>query len=787
MILRNGRRNYTSVRTCLNLLDGTAAGNGRRRGVFNESDFSVGGGGSRSGEKDTWAFGQAALRAVPYEVPVVSRGYAVGAFEGAAEGVERIEAALVGDLGEVQVGIVDQPAGFRDPAFAHVVTDAYAEVPAKKTAKVAFRHFQAACQFAESEVFRHVAEEVLMHALDKNLRLSFPDARLGCAGRAAADRQEFVKHESKPESQLVVDACLLEAGLQGAIHEVFEELESPRREINTKVLQRCQSGGIRHFERHEEPVQPILFEVEVMVELVGKHQDGLSLDQSNHLAIHADRTGGLQIDDEDESVVVIERLPQCPQKFRGLAREQENVVRNGQFRVRHAAVVVLHPRDGGGFALESPEIHQKSIPLNKRREGIFFNNHAYGNLTSEMNLKTKKMGMGVIGCGSRPRHLVRQLLAAGSAIEVRALFDPAPAAREAALKDFGAGTRVCSSAEELVEAKGVDWVMVASPNCFHKDHVLAALAAGKHVFCEKPLATTAEDCLAIRDAWEKSGRRFFFGFCLRYSPFYRNLHEILASGKIGQILSFEFNETLGFNHGGYIMGNWRRHREMAGTHLLEKCCHDIDLANWFTASLPVRAASFGGLSFFRPEHERHIVRLGRNDRGDQAYQVWEDFGRVNPFTAHKSIVDHQVAILEYASGVKGTFHTNCNAGIPERRFYILGSEGAIRADALSGKLEYKPVGFEVPTTLFDCTSGGGHHGGDEFLLADFASCMLEQKSPSVGIEEGIEAAFACFGIDEALDAGTVVNLLPRWRQAGIDPSKPSGQRRCSAQLASVGP
>ena len=64
------------------------------------------------------------------------------------------------------------------------------------------------------------------------------------------------------------------------------------------------------------------------------------------------------------------------------------------------------------------------------------------------------------------------------------------------------------------------------------------------------------------------------------------------------MISMEFNETLGFNHGGFIMGDWRRLTENSGTHLLEKCCHDIDLVNWMLESIPVKVASFGGVNFF---------------------------------------------------------------------------------------------------------------------------------------------------------------------------------------------
>jgi len=81
-----------------------------------------------------------------------------------------------------------------------------------------------------------------------------------------------------------------------------------------------------------------------------------------------------------------------------------------------------------------------------------------------------------------------------------------------------------------------------------------------------------------------TGRLFNIGLTLRYSPHYRKIKQLLESGAVGDIISMEFNETLDFNHGGYIMGNWRRLREYAGTHLLEKCCHDIDLVNWMVGS-----------------------------------------------------------------------------------------------------------------------------------------------------------------------------------------------------------
>ena len=379
--------------------------------------------------------------------------------------------------------------------------------------------------------------------------------------------------------------------------------------------------------------------------------------------------------------------------------------------------------------------------------------------------------IGVIGCGGRIRGVLGNILKAApeGRLRITAAYDTDPLSYEALEKDFGGGWRRCASEEALARDPEVDWVFIGSWNSQHALQAILALKAGKHVFCEKPLATSLEDCLAIREAVAKSGRTFAFGLVLRYSPHYQRIREVLDSGVLGRLVSFEFNETLGFNHGGYIFGNWRRSRANAGTHLLEKCCHDLDLANWFAGALPVRAASFGGRDFFKPEEAGAMRRVGQNENGIQAYCEWADPHRVNPFEAGADILDNQVCIIEYGNGVRCTFHTNCNTAIPERRFYICGTEGTLRADLHTGTLEVKRIGWETKVEKIDTGADGGHGGGDEEMAARMARVLLEGAAPLAGVEEGIRSAVAAFGIDQAADEGRVTDLLPLWKQAGINP------------------
>jgi len=380
----------------------------------------------------------------------------------------------------------------------------------------------------------------------------------------------------------------------------------------------------------------------------------------------------------------------------------------------------------------------------------------------------KTLGIGAIGCGGMGRAVLKAVLEQDKRLQVAALYDPDERSVKATIEMAGNDAVVCARYQDVVARPDVDWVMIASWNRDHAEQTIAAFEAGKHVFCQKPLALTLDECVRMKKAGEKSGRQFNIGFTLRYSPHYRKLRELIAAGRIGRIVSMEFNETLHFNHGGYIHGDWRRLREYAGTHLLEKCCHDIDLANWMTGSRPRRVASFGGTDFFTPDNAHHAERVGRRENdGRLAYSGWGGLVDVDPFLSDKDIADNQVAIIEYESGARATFHTNCNAGIPERRMYILGTEGAIRADVIAGTIQLQRIGWESRIEDVSTDSSGGHGGGDEILAKELADSMLNGTPPSVGLIEGMESAIACFAIDQAMDTGTVVELADWWKKAEL--------------------
>ena len=96
-------------------------------------------------------------------------------------------------------------------------------------------------------------------------------------------------------------------------------------------------------------------------------------------------------------------------------------------------------------------------------------------------------------------------------------------------KDCRADFQAVASEEALARHAEADWIFIGSWNAFHARQAIAALGAGKNVFCEKPLATTLEDCLAVQRAVRNSGCVFAFGLVLRYSPHYQKIRELVQN------------------------------------------------------------------------------------------------------------------------------------------------------------------------------------------------------------------------------------------------------------------
>lgn len=374
---------------------------------------------------------------------------------------------------------------------------------------------------------------------------------------------------------------------------------------------------------------------------------------------------------------------------------------------------------------------------------------------------SKKIGVAVIGTGTRAYYVVQNLLNDSDGnVEVRRIFDPDLKVAKESVEHWGNTAVICDDYQSAIDSEDVDWVMVFSPNVYHCEHVCHAFDCGKHVFSEKPLATSIEDCQKIYKKHIESGKLFATGFVLRYAPIYQKVKALLDEKYIGEIISIDANENIAPSHGAYIMQNWRRLKEMAGPHILEKCAHDLDLLNWFVGSLPSKVASFGGLDFFVPENN-HFMDKFKNEKGDTIFGGWKDPHQVStPFDSDKSLMDNQVAIIQYRNNVRVMFQATMSNAIPERRMYFSGTEGTIIAELYSSSLKYKRHDENEITIHF---GGDGHGGGDTYIMQELYKSMAEEMKPASSGNEALESSVLAMAIDAAAEKNTIVDLEPIWQ------------------------
>jgi len=143
------------------------------------------------------------------------------------------------------------------------------------------------------------------------------------------------------------------------------------------------------------------------------------------------------------------------------------------------------------------------------------------------------LNVGVIGTGMIGQDHIRRLTSVLSGARVAAVTD-VDLDRARTVADGLPGAAVHDTGQALIDDDGVDAVVVTSWGPTHEEYVLAAIAAGKQVFCEKPLATTREACDRIVDAEVAAGRRLVqVGFMRRFDPQYRAMKAVVTGGEIG--------------------------------------------------------------------------------------------------------------------------------------------------------------------------------------------------------------------------------------------------------------
>jgi predicted dehydrogenase len=186
----------------------------------------------------------------------------------------------------------------------------------------------------------------------------------------------------------------------------------------------------------------------------------------------------------------------------------------------------------------------------------------------------RPLGIGVIGCGRAGVDLHLPVLARSKDTEPVAVADSSREALDHAGDLFGIDRRSTDYRELLVDP-AVEAVCIAAPNDLHAEIALAAMDAGKHVFVEKPLAPSVEECDQLVERASTSGVRTMLGFNLRHHRHVRHARELIREGGLGEL---KLLTSISTSHSGVGHGaGWRSDLERGGGMLQLMAVHHIDL------------------------------------------------------------------------------------------------------------------------------------------------------------------------------------------------------------------
>jgi len=338
---------------------------------------------------------------------------------------------------------------------------------------------------------------------------------------------------------------------------------------------------------------------------------------------------------------------------------------------------------------------------------------------------------------------------------------------------------------------------------------LAFAEQGYHILCEKPMATSMEDCIRIHEAITKAGIIFGMGHVMRYSPYSQEITKIVRSESLGQLINIVQVEPVGYYHfaHSYVRGSWKSEKESSFS-LLTKSCHDIDIiCNWMSPSAPAKVSSFGSLRHFSHKgkpidagdatrcfdcamekdcpYSAKKIYLEPVSRGHTGWPVSTlvdgipDIENITTalkegpyeqcvYESNNDVCDNQVVNLEFENGSTASFTMVAfTKAICDRRLQIHFTHGEIIGDMVT----YTVSDFRTgkTKTFHPNDEGGGHGGGDFGLIRAFVEAVRtgNQKLLGTDVSDVLKSHMTVFAAEASRRQEKMVNCVEFEQKARI--------------------
>lgn len=281
---------------------------------------------------------------------------------------------------------------------------------------------------------------------------------------------------------------------------------------------------------------------------------------------------------------------------------------------------------------------------------------------------------------------------------------------------------------EMIDKGDFDAVAIVTSSGVHCAQLIRALEAGKHVFCEKPLGVTVDECLEAEKVVNAHPDLVFqLGFMRRFDPSYRYAMEKIQDGLIGEPYLVK---AVGLDPLKFLPGAMAFLATSGGI-FVDMAIHDIDLMRWYLNAEPTTVYAVGS-TFGFPE----IAKIGDVEAG--------------------------CALYRFENGAMASIHTSRTAPYGYHiETEIVGTKGAIRigqVPAKNGAVLYTDTGVGV-----ECVEAFPERFETAFLDEKkvFIDCILNGKSPSVKVADGVRSAQIALATTQSLQTGKLVEIKYR--------------------------
>lgn len=384
-------------------------------------------------------------------------------------------------------------------------------------------------------------------------------------------------------------------------------------------------------------------------------------------------------------------------------------------------------------------------------------------------------------------------------IRFAAVAEPDSIRRERFANEHNIPSDMCfDSWQELLEHPELsDFVINATPDRIHYASTIAAVRKGYDVLLEKPMGVTEDECRGIVNAIKEYGKRVDICHVLRYTPFFRKVKEIVDSGRIGEIVSIEHKENVGFFHQAhsYVRGNWRNEAGSSPM-ILAKSCHDLDILIWLMGRKCRKVSSFGSLKHFNISNKPHgapercldgchydgsCIYNAKNIylteytgwpvsavSSDLSYDARLKAIKEGPygrcvFACDNDVVDHQVTNLEFEGGATAAF-TMCGFTLEmTRKISIFGTKAELTGDMASNDIiikDFSPlnalIGLEERIKVE--APSEGHGGGDDGLLDSYIGSLVKNIPVPTAAENSLESHLIAFAAEKSRHGNRIVEM-----------------------------